>query len=66
MNRKRVFAIVAALVLAAIGLYLYAGHETPAGQPPLTALTAQNFAAIGDAFNADKDSVRVLLLLSPT
>lgn len=54
--------------LAAIGalVYFYGGTETPAGQPPLARLTAQNAAAVKTAFNAAKGEVRVLALLSPT
>ena len=66
MNRKRVFAIAAALLLCGVLFYLYGGHETPSGQPPLAELQAGNFAAIENAFNAAADDVRVLLLLSPT
>jgi hypothetical protein len=66
MNRKYVFAIVAALVLCGVLFYFYAGHQTPAGQPPLANLVPQNFATLETAFNAAKDDVRLLLLLSPT
>jgi hypothetical protein len=66
MNRKYIFAIFAALVLGGVLFYLYAGHQTPEGQPPLANLIPQNFTTIETAFNAAKDEVRVLLLLSPT
>jgi hypothetical protein len=66
MTRKRILGIIAALVLFGALLYLYAGHQTPAGQPPLAELTAQNFTGIENAFNAAKGEVRVVLLLSPT
>jgi len=54
--------------LGAIGalVYFYGGAETPAGQPPLARLTAQNAEAVKTAFNAAKGDVRVLALLSPT
>ena len=63
--RYIVVAVLAALVLAA-GVYLYGGSETPSGQPPLRNVTAQNVAEIKNEFNAAKDEVRLLLLLSPT
>jgi len=66
MNRK--YILVAILTAALVGalLYLYGGSQTPAGQRPLQSLKAQNVAEIKDAFNATRDDVRVLLLLSPT
>ena len=66
MKRKYIVAaILTVLVLGAL-LYFYGGHQTPPGQPPLRNLTAQNLAEIEHEFNAAKDSVRVLALLSPT
>jgi hypothetical protein len=58
-------AILVAL-LAATVLYLYGGGHTPANQPPLKNLTAQGVGEIKNEFNAARDDVRVLLLLSPT
>ena len=52
--------------IAGLALYLYAGGTTPAGQPPLTRLTEANFGELRSAFNAAKDSVRLITLLSPT
>ena len=66
MKRKTLIAALGALTLTGALLYFHAGHEVPAGQPPLADLTAQNFGTIRDAFNGAKDDVRVLLLLSPT
>jgi hypothetical protein len=65
---KRAYIVVGILValLAAAGLYLYSGGQTPAGQPPLKNLSAQRVGEIKNEFNAAKDDVRVLLLLSPT
>ena len=65
---KRAYIVVGILValLAAAGLYLYSGGQTPAGQPPLKNLRAQSLGEIKNEFNAAKDDVRVLLLLSPT
>lgn len=66
MNRKYILvAIVTAAFVGAL-LYFYGGSQAPAGQRPLQKVTAQNVAEIKDAFNATKDDVRVLLLLSPT
>jgi hypothetical protein len=66
MSRKYILvAIVTAGFVGAL-LYFYGGSQAPAGQRPLQNLTAQNVGEIKDAFNAAKDDVRVLMLLSPT
>jgi hypothetical protein len=66
MNRKYIAGVILAALLAAAGFYLYGGGRTPTGQAPLENLRAQNVAEIKNEFNAAKDDVRVLLLLSPT
>lgn len=66
MSRKTIFAILAALLLAAGLSYFYGGHTAPAGQPALLALTPQNVSVLGHAFNDSKGDVRLLVLLSPT
>ena len=65
---KRAYIVCAVVVasLAAAVLYLYGGGQTPAGQPPLQNLSAQSLGEIKNEFNAAKDDVRVLLVLSPT
>jgi hypothetical protein len=66
MNRKSVF--IAALVVLIIAglLYFYGGSQAPSGQAPLQNLTSQNVGEIRNAFNAAKDRVRLLILVSPT
>lgn len=67
VKRSRgILGLVILAIVAALAVYLYAGHTPPAGQPPLTRLTAANFDQFRDAFNASKDSVRIVALLSPT
>jgi hypothetical protein len=66
MSRKHILIAAFAIALAGALFYLYAGHQVPAGQPPLRRLTNQNVAGFQSAFNAAKGDVRVLLLLSPT
>jgi hypothetical protein len=65
---RRIYIVLAVLVALVTGrvIYLVGGSGTPAGQPPLVKLTSQNLAEIRDSFNAAKDQVRVLTLLSPT
>lgn len=65
MNRKWILVVVA-LALFGIAYYLYAGHSTPKGQPPLTSFSGDDVAPLKAAFNNSADSIRVLLLLSPT
>ena len=66
MKRAYIVVGISVALLAAAVLYLYGGGQTPAGQPPLKNLSAQSVGEIKNEFNAAKDDVRVLLLLSPT
>ena len=66
MKRKYIVGAVLVGLLAAGGLYLYGGGQTPSGQPALQSLATQNVGEVKNDFNAAKDEVRVLLLLSPT
>ena len=66
MKRAYIVGAIPVALLAAAVLYLYGGSQTPAGQPPLKDLNAQSVGDIKNQFNAAKDDVRVLLLLSPT
>jgi len=66
MMGKHIFGALLALFLLTALVYFYGGSHAPAGQPPLQSLTVQNVAAVKNGFNAAKDDVRVLLLLSPT
>ena len=66
---KKVLIII--LAIAAIGLgylayYLYGGSTVPTGQQPLTRLTDSNFSSLKNSFNGSADSVRVIVMLSPT
>jgi hypothetical protein len=62
-----VISVVFPQVMAnAVAGGLYRDSHAPSGQPVLKSLTAQNIAEIKNQFNAAKDQVRVLLLLSPT
>jgi hypothetical protein len=66
MSLKRIAVIAVAVPLGGALMYFYAGHATPAGQPPLSELRPANFTVIKDAFNAATGDARVLILLSPT
>jgi hypothetical protein len=67
MNMKRKYIVTGVCaVLCGAAAYFYGGHRVPPGQSPLERLTAENVTDVKNAFNAAKDDVRVLLLLSPT
>ena len=66
MKRTSIVGAIPVALLGAAVLYVYGGGQTPAGQPPLKNLSAQSVGEIKNEFNAAKDDVRVLLLLSPT
>lgn len=66
MKRSKIVGLSLLVVIAAIFYYLYGGSAVPAGQPSLSRLDASNFGELRSAFNAAKDSVRVVTLLSPT
>jgi len=66
MSRKKVIILALAVLVGAFLLYLYGGSATPQGQQPLLRLNAANVASLRDAFNASANSVRVLVLVSPT
>ncbi|MEN3338384.1 MAG: hypothetical protein V7647_2060 [Acidobacteriota bacterium] len=58
-------AALAAVVLA-FGWYLFGTRYTPAGQPPLATVQAESLDALRSDFNQHADSVRVIVLLSPS
>ena len=66
---KRVLIIILAIVAIGFGLlgyYLYGGSTVSNGQQPLVRLTDSNLSSLKDSFNASANSVRVILMLSPT
>jgi hypothetical protein len=72
MSRPRAFRVTAAIagvvaVVALLAVRHVAGpRRTPAGQPPLVKLSAENFDRLRDAFNAHAGQTRILAMLSPT
>ena len=69
MRRKHVIyglvAVVVAIVLFVI-YHLYLGSTAPTGQQPLVRLDNSNFDSLKKSFNESSDSVRVMVMLSPT
>lgn len=67
MNTKRVvlWAAAAAFLLLAI-VYPWGPSKAPPGQHLLLTLSRTNFSEFQNAFDAQSDVVRLVLLLSPT
>ena len=69
MRRKHVSyglaAVVGAIVLFVV-YYLYLGSTVPPGQQPLVRLGNSNIESLKKSFNDSADSVRVMVMLSPT
>ena len=69
MRRKPVIyglvAVAGAIVLFVV-YYLYLGSTAPAGQQPLVRLGNANIDSLKESFNDSTDSVRVIVMLSPT
>ncbi|HSS21222.1 MAG TPA: hypothetical protein VLL54_14205 [Pyrinomonadaceae bacterium] len=66
---KRRLLIILAIVVIGLGLvgyYLYGGSTVPNGQAPLVRLNDTNFSSLKDSFNGSANSVRVIVMLSPT
>lgn len=66
---KRLLIIMLAIAVIAVGLvafYLSAGSTVPNEQEPLVRLTDNNLSSLKDSFNGSVNSVRVIVMLSPT
>jgi hypothetical protein len=67
--KRKVLIVVFSIVSLGLLAFAYAyfnSHKTPAGQVPLSDLTAQRLETFRIQFNAAKDRTRIILLLSPT
>jgi hypothetical protein len=69
MKRKHLIyglvVVVVAIVLFIV-YYLYLGSSAPSGQQPLVRLDNTNIDSLKKSFNDSADSVRVMVMLSPT
>ena len=67
MKRKLTIigVVIAAIVLLAF-YYFYWGTTVPEGQKPLVRLDSTNISSLKDEFNRSADSVRLIVMLSPT
>jgi hypothetical protein len=66
MNRKKAAFLAVVVTAVLLIYYLYGGSTTPTGQQPLVRLNNSNLSSLKDAFNGSANSVRVLILVSPT
>jgi len=57
--------VVGAIVLFVV-YYLYLGSTAPTGQQALVRLNNSNIDSLKQSFNESADSVRVIMMLSPT
>jgi len=67
-RRHIVFSVLAAaaFLILYVVYHLYGGSTVPVGQQPLLGLNSSNLSSLKDAFNGSANSVRVLVMLSPT
>ena len=69
MRRRHVIYGLVAVVIAVamfVVYYLYLGSTAPTGQQPLVRLDNSNIDSLKNSFNDSADSVRVMVMLSPT
>lgn len=67
MKRKGIIiGSVLAVILFVLFYYFYLGSTVPNGQQPLVYLNSTNVTSLKDAFNSSANSVRVIVMLSPT
>ncbi len=63
---KAVLLSLVALAIAILAWRQFGPARTPSPQPSLESLAAANFQDFRDAFNADAQEARLVLLFSPT
>ena len=67
MKRKGIIiGSVLAVILLVLFYYFYLGSTVPTGQQPLVYLNSTNVTSLKDTFNSSANSVRVIVMLSPT
>lgn len=69
MKRKQViYGLIGVVIAVALFVvyYLYLGSTAPTGQQPMVRLDNSNIESMKKSFNESADSVRVIVMLSPT
>jgi hypothetical protein len=66
VNRSWLVGLVVVIAVAVLGQQQFGTHDAPKGQPALVHLDAGSVETLRADFNAAQDSVRMIVLLSPT
>ena len=66
MKKRAAIIGVIVLLLLMAAFYLWGPSSVPRGQPPRVTLSNVNFSEFENAFDADANVLRLVLLLSPT
>jgi len=66
MKSKPGILIGLAGVAVLVVYYLYGGSTVPEGQQALARLNSSNVASLQEEFNKSSNSIRLLVMLSPT
>jgi hypothetical protein len=65
-KRSWIVPLVVVIAAAVLGQQQFGTHEAPKGQPALVHLDAASLEQLRSDFNTAQDSVRLIVLLSPT
>ena len=66
IKRSWLVALLVIIAAAVLGHRQFGTHEAPKGQPALVHLDTSSLETLRTDFNAAQDSVRLIVLLSPT
>jgi len=66
VKRSWIVMLVVIIAAAVLGQQQFCTHDAPKGQPALVHLNAGSVETLRADFNGAQDSVRLIVLLSPT
>ena len=66
LKRSSVVVLIVIIAVAVLGQWQFGTHHAPGGQPPLVHLDARSVETLRADFNAAQESLRLIVLLSPT
>ena len=66
LKRSSVVILIVIIAAAVVGQRQFGTHHAPGGQPPLVHLDARSVETLRADFNAAQESLRLIVLLSPT
>lgn len=64
--KKKLIALLVAVVVVLLAFYLWMPGKAPADQQPLITLSSSNIGQFASAFDGGTDIPRLILLFSPT